>query len=91
MLYLHDPGMGIYIYIYMYVHNFYSGLLLYCFHQYIDMQELDKVLSDTVGMFTQKQLDEIMKEIDQDDSNTLDFFEVLTVSRTGYIIHVLSI
>lgn len=55
------------------------------------MQELDKVLSDTVGMFTQKQLDEIMKEIDQDDSNTLDFFEVLTVSRTGYIIHVLSI
>lgn len=46
------------------------------------MQELDKVLSDTVGMFTQKQLDEIMKEIDQDDSNTLDFFEVLTVGTS---------
>lgn len=50
--------------------------------QCIDMQELDKVLSDTVGMFNQKQLDEIMKEIDQDDSNTLDFFEVLTVRNT---------
>ena len=48
--------------------------------QCIDIDELDKVLSDTVGMFAQKQLDEIMKEVDQDGSNTLDFYEVLMVS-----------
>ncbi|KAH3858987.1 uncharacterized protein LOC127871759 [Dreissena polymorpha] len=45
----------------------------------IDMEELDKVLSDTVGMFTQKQLTEIMVEIDLDHNNTVDFMEALTV------------
>lgn len=45
----------------------------------IDKNELDKVLMDTVGMFTQKQVDEIFQEVDQDHNETLDFYEVLFV------------
>ncbi|XP_053393210.1 uncharacterized protein LOC123545465 [Mercenaria mercenaria] len=46
---------------------------------YIDKEELDKVLSDNVGLFTPAQLDTIFKEIDLDNSETLDFHEVLFV------------
>ena len=49
------------------------------FPQYIDREELDKVLTETITMFTPKQIDEIFKEIDQDNSNTVDFSEVLVV------------
>ena len=37
------------------------------------------MLTETVTMFTQKQIDEIFKEIDQDNSGTVDFSEVLVV------------
>ncbi|XP_052768589.1 uncharacterized protein LOC128208916 [Mya arenaria] len=45
----------------------------------IDIDEMDRVLSESVGMFTPKQLADIMAEMDTDKSGTLDFMEVLTV------------
>ncbi|XP_060597158.1 uncharacterized protein LOC132751066 [Ruditapes philippinarum] len=46
---------------------------------FIEIAELDKVLSDNVGLFTPDQLTTIFKEIDLDGSDTLDFHEVLFV------------
>jgi len=43
------------------------------------MEELDSVLTANVGMFTPKQVTEIMTELDADGSGSLDFAEVLTV------------
>ncbi|KAL4238024.1 hypothetical protein ACF0H5_002735 [Mactra antiquata] len=48
----------------------------------IGIKGLDKALSDSVGMFLPKQLDEIFKEIDNDDSGNIDFQKVLyTMNR----------
>ncbi|XP_060062897.1 uncharacterized protein LOC132543412 [Ylistrum balloti] len=46
----------------------------------VDKDEIDNVLTKTdVAMFTPKQVEEIIKEIDKDDTGDLDFCEVLAV------------
>ncbi|KAK3093717.1 hypothetical protein FSP39_019203 [Pinctada imbricata] len=45
----------------------------------IDKDELDKVLADNVTIFTPAQVEQIIKEIDQDNNGTLEFIEVLMV------------
>lgn len=46
----------------------------------VDREEIDSVLTRSdVALFTPKQIEEIMQEIDKDDNGTLDFCEVLTV------------
>ncbi|OWF47208.1 uncharacterized protein LOC110454646 [Mizuhopecten yessoensis] len=46
----------------------------------VDKEEIDSVLSTSdVAMFTPKQIEEIIKEIDKDETGDLDFCEVLTV------------
>ena len=48
--------------------------------QSIDKDEMDKVLNDTVGMLTPNQVDDIFKVVDSNNSDYVDFREVLTVS-----------
>jgi lipoate-protein ligase A len=49
------------------------------FLQQIDKDELDRVLSQHVTLFTPNMIQELIKEIDQDDNDTLEFVEILTV------------
>lgn len=45
----------------------------------VDREEIDDVLSKDVAMFTPAQVEEIIKEIDKDNTGDLDFTEVLAV------------
>ncbi|XP_048736169.2 uncharacterized protein LOC125651558 [Ostrea edulis] len=45
----------------------------------IDKDELDRVLSQHVTLFTPAMIQELIKEIDQDDNDTLEFMEILTI------------
>lgn len=49
--------------------------------QVVDREEIDDVLSKDVAMFTPAQVEEIIKEIDKDNTGDLDFTEVLAVSK----------
>lgn len=40
---------------------------------------MDRVLSQHVTLFTPAMIQELIKEIDQDDNDTLEFMEILTV------------
>ncbi|XP_071962532.1 uncharacterized protein [Antedon mediterranea] len=45
----------------------------------IDAEELDQILDNSGMLFTKQQVRNIVKEIDADDSNSLDFIECLAV------------
>ena len=45
----------------------------------IDAEELEKILDNSKTMFTKQQVLDILKEIDEDKTNTIDFFECLQV------------
>nr|XP_022334923.1 uncharacterized protein LOC111131604 [Crassostrea virginica] len=45
----------------------------------IDKEELDKVLSHHVTMFTPAMIQQLIKEIDQDSNDTLEFTEILAI------------
>ncbi|XP_061174174.1 uncharacterized protein LOC133183241 [Saccostrea echinata] len=45
----------------------------------IDKDELDRVLAHHVALFTPAMIQELIKEIDQDDNDTLEFMEILTI------------
>ncbi|CAB4014279.1 calcium-dependent kinase-like [Paramuricea clavata] len=45
----------------------------------IDAEELEKMLDNGKTMFTKQQVLDILKEIDEDNTNTIDFFECLQV------------
>ncbi|CAH1791728.1 unnamed protein product [Owenia fusiformis] len=45
----------------------------------IDCNELEKMLTTSSTMFTKKQVQEILKEVDKDNTGTLDFIESLTI------------
>ncbi|XP_064621632.1 uncharacterized protein LOC135484253 [Lineus longissimus] len=45
----------------------------------IDVDELDAILTNSKMMFTKKQVQDIIKSLDTDDTGSLDFMEVLTV------------
>lgn len=51
--------------------------------QQIDKEELDKVLSHHVTMFTPAMIQQLIKEIDQDSNDTLEFTEILAVISAG--------
>lgn len=45
----------------------------------IDADELEKILDNSKTMFTKQQILEILKDIDEDNTKTIDFFECLQV------------
>lgn len=50
--------------------------------QQIDKDELDRVLTQHVTLFTPAMIQELIKEIDQDNNDTLEFPEILMVTTT---------
>jgi len=46
----------------------------------IDVEELEKLLDSSVGLFTKEQVIEIFNTVDTDQTNTIDFMECLKVA-----------
>ena len=51
--------------------------------QAIDADELEKILDSSNLLFTKQQVNDILKKIDTDQTNSLDFFECLKVWATS--------
>lgn len=56
-----------------------SSSVRFLLSQQIDKDELDRVLTQHVTLFTPAMIQELIKEIDQDNNDTLEFPEILMI------------
>lgn len=59
------------------------------FFKTIDGKELETILDSSQMLFTKDQVNEILKSIDNDNTESLDFFECLEVRRSSVFLEVI--